>query len=121
MQLGGYGLSCQISHKRCLIEAQQVTVIVCCSASPNPTTFMRECDNPFSIKMASPFRRKDIAKAFFDLDVSDTESSSHSPNPTTNKGKQKLTLLTLPQPKSESRYTIFSLLAGLTESPTRLG
>lgn len=54
--------------------------------------------------MASPFRRKDIAKAFFDLDISDTESSSYLSAKTTNKGKQKLTLLALP---AEIRIQIY--------------
>lgn len=72
-------------------------------------------------KMASPFRRKDIAKALFDLDISDTEPSSFDKklmrprrNPSchpsitiTSRAEQELTLLALP---AELRLRIYELL-----------
>ncbi|KAL4937778.1 hypothetical protein BDV06DRAFT_202233 [Aspergillus oleicola] len=72
--------------------------------------------------MANPFRRKDIAKAFFNLDISNIElsstknenlgpagrnSSSNFSVETTNKAERKLTLLGLP---AEIRVQIYDLL-----------
>lgn len=73
-------------------------------------------------KMASPFRRKDVLKAFFDLDVSDTEPSSakaskpglappgprrYSLVPTTKEDEQESKLMVLP---SEIRTQIYDPL-----------
>jgi len=70
----------------------------------------------------TPFKKKDIAKAFFDLDISDSEPSTESKTPKPRernrliastppldeaKGNNKVTLLTLPV---EIRLRIYDLL-----------
>jgi len=70
----------------------------------------------------TPFKKKDIAKAFFDLDISDSEPSTESKTPKPHdrnrliastppldeaKGNNKVTLLTLPV---EIRLRIYDLL-----------
>lgn len=82
----------------------------------------------------TPFRKKDIAKAFFDLDISDSEPSTASKTPKSRdpnrriaskppldeaKGNDKVTILTLPV---EIRLRIYNLLVvsrfDRTENPS---